>query len=68
MEKNGQEQENYLCYGEDDLKICDTVCQACAFRWPDDAARCRKYPQGKPAFILDPNQLCPFFTVIDLEG
>lgn len=62
-----QTREAYDRYGQDDLNICDTVCEGCAFRWEEDPARCRKYPRGKPESVLDPDRLCPFFTVVDLE-
>ena len=39
--------DDYSTYKDGDLEICDLLCDACAYRIPEDPSRCRKYPQGE---------------------
>lgn len=59
--------DDYSNYKDGDLEICDVLCDACAFRIPEDLSRCRKYPQGKPEETLDPDYFCPQFAVTGLD-
>ena len=47
--------DDYANYKEEDLAVCDTLCDACVFRMADDLSRCRKFPEGKPDEVLDPD-------------
>lgn len=59
--------DDYANYKEEDLAVCDTLCDACVLRMADDLSRCRKFPEGKPDEVLDPDYFCPEFAMTELD-
>lgn len=54
--------ERYYCT-EDAMVVCDVICDACFYRYPEDTSSCKRYPQGKPDELLNPDYYCPKFSM-----
>ncbi len=69
---NGKPEEKedggYSEYRDGDLAVCDMLCDVCVYRFAGDVTRCKKYPQGKPEEILDPDYFCEEFAMNDGIG
>lgn len=64
MEKK---REDYLSYQSDELTLCDRLCDVCIYRDRKDPSVCQKYPNGKPDEMLDPDAICIYFAMTDLQ-
>lgn len=59
--------DDYYTYGDNDLQLADRLCQLCVFENPQEPGCCRKYPDGKPMEVLDPDYVCPLFSMFEFD-
>lgn len=65
-EKKTDPNDRFSCKNND-MTVCDTVCDVCIFNYPEDMSCCKKYPDGKPNEVLDPDYFCPLCMMTDFE-
>lgn len=66
-ENNTDKKETYMTCHDDDMFVCDILCDACAYRFENDPLICKKFPNGKPDEIMDPDFYCPGYSAFDLD-